>query len=45
MQGLIKYILLGFVLAICTAIFAQTTDSTEQYFLGFDLNKQRKLTV
>ena len=37
--------MLGFALTICTASYAQTADSTDQSFLGFDLNKQRKLTV
>ena len=45
MQAFLKYILLGSALTICTASFAQTADSTNLSFLGFDLNKQRKLTV
>lgn len=45
MSALVKYILLVFFTCITVIGFSQLADSSRQSFLGFDLDKQRKLTV
>lgn len=45
MNRFIKYALLVLAIGVSTSGASQSMDSTYQSFMGFDLNKQRKLTI